>query len=53
MNYVGDEDGGIAEIQICGEKRTISDDEFTRLLALCKGGVTRLIELQKEVIRQA
>ena len=39
MNFVGTEDGGISEIQICGEKRPISDEEFAALLGLCKQGV--------------
>ncbi|MBQ9942290.1 MAG: ribonuclease PH [Christensenellaceae bacterium] len=53
MNFVGDEDGGIAEIQICGEKRTITDEEFARLLALCKQGVAQLVKIQKEVLEDA
>ncbi len=50
MNFVGDADGNIAEIQICGEKRTITDEEFSTLLSYCKKGVSKLIELQKEII---
>ncbi len=36
MNFVGTESGGISEVQIAGEKRTVSDEEFMALLALCK-----------------
>lgn len=50
MNFVGTEDGGISEIQICGEKRPISDEEFAALLQLCKQGVSQLIAIQKKVI---
>ena len=50
MNFVGSEDGSIAEIQICGEKRTIRPEEFSALLALCQKGVGELIALQKEVL---
>ncbi len=50
MNFVGAGDGGIAEIQIAGEKRTISDGEFARLLGLCKKGVGELMTLQKRIL---
>ncbi len=50
MNYVGGEEG-IAEIQICGEKRLITDGEFQTLLSLCKQGVKELIALEKEVLK--
>ena len=50
MNFVGDEQGGIAEIQICGEKRTIRDEEFAALLGYCKKGVGELIRKQKEIL---
>ncbi len=52
MNFIGDEHGNIAEIQICGEKRTITEAEFLSLLQLCKGGVARIIEVQKEILKQ-
>lgn len=50
MNFVGTESGGISEVQIAGEKRTVSDEEFMALLALCKKGVAELIQKQKEVL---
>lgn len=52
MNFVGTEDGGIAEIQICGEKRPVTEEEFSALLGLCKQGVSQLIAIQKQVISQ-
>lgn len=50
MNFVGTESGGISEVQIAGEKRAVSDEEFMALLALCKKGVAELIQKQKEVL---
>ncbi len=50
MNYVGTEDGEIAEIQISGEKRTVKGDEFVSLIALCRAGVTELITRQREIL---
>ena len=50
MNFVGTDDGQIGEIQITGEKRPVSDDEFLELLRLCKHGVVQLIDLQKRVL---
>ncbi len=50
MNYVGDEDGNISEIQVSGEKRTITGKEFTDLLMLCRQGVDRIIAKQKSVL---
>lgn len=50
MNFVGTESGGISEIQISGEKRAVSDEEFVALLALCKKGVAELVQKQKEVL---
>ena len=52
MNFVGTESGGISEIQIAGEKRAVTDAEFANLLVLCKMGIRRLIEIQKEVLGQ-
>lgn len=53
MNFVGTEDGGISEIQICGEKRPISDEEFAALLGLCKQGVWQLAAIQRQALGQA
>lgn len=53
MNYVGTDDGEIAEIQISGEKRTISGDEFVKLVALCKKGVEEHIAYQRAILEAA
>lgn len=50
MNYVGTEDGEIAEIQITGEKRTVRGDEFVKLIGLCQDGVSLLIGEQKKIL---
>jgi len=50
MNFVGSEDGRIIEIQVCGEKRAISADEFDTLLGLCKKGVQQLVQIQKSIL---
>ena len=50
MNYVGTEDGEIAELQITGEQRTIRGDEFVRLISLCQDGVVHLINEQKKIL---
>ncbi|MEF9863914.1 MAG: ribonuclease PH [Christensenellaceae bacterium] len=50
MNMVGTGDGGIAEIQICGEQRTISEEEFMQLMQLCKKGIAEIIKVQREIL---
>ena len=50
MNYVGTEDGEIAELQITGEQRTIRGDEFVKLISLCQDGVIRFINEQKKIL---
>ena len=50
MNYVGTEDGEIAELKITGEQRTIRGDEFVKLISLCQDGVIRLINEQKKIL---
>lgn len=50
MNYVGTEDGEICEIQISGEKRAVKGDEFVKLLSLCRDGVEKLINAEREAL---
>ncbi len=52
MNYVGTEDGDIAEIQVSGEKRTITGEEFIKLVALCRDGVKTLVQIQKNTLEE-
>ncbi len=50
MNYVGTDEGTISEIQISGEKRSVTDEEFTKLLALARKGVGELLKIQNEIL---
>ena len=52
MNFVGNENGEIAEIQISGEKRTVKDEEFFELLKLAKKGINEIIEIQKRCLEE-
>jgi ribonuclease PH len=49
-NFVLTGSGDIVEIQATGEKRGFSRDEFESLFALARGGITRLIELQRAAV---
>ncbi len=51
MNFVGTEDGNICELQISGEKRPVTDAELAVLIALCKQGITQLIEMEKAILQ--
>ena len=46
-NFVITGSGGLVEVQGTAEGKPFSEDEFLALLRLAKGGVTRLVELQK------
>lgn len=50
MNMVAAEDGGISEIQVSGEERTISQKEFATLVNMCKCGIDEIIKLQKNAL---
>ncbi|MBC5646936.1 ribonuclease PH [Christensenella tenuis] len=52
MNMVAADDGNIGEIQISGEKRTVTEEEFTVLMALCKKGIHQIIARQKEILKE-
>ncbi len=52
MNFVAAQDGGIAELQICGEQRTLSKQELDELIALCESSVEQLINKQKEILQE-
>ena len=53
MNMVGTEDGGISEIQISGEKRPVLPKEFAELVGMCKCGISELIKIEKDVLKDA
>jgi ribonuclease PH len=42
--------GGFVEIQSTAEGTPFSDEEFAALLALARGGIAQLVELQKLAI---
>jgi ribonuclease PH len=50
MNMVATDDGGIAEIQISGEERTVSQKEFATLVNMCKCGIQEIIKVQIEAL---
>lgn len=52
MNMVAADDGNLGEIQICGEKRTVTEEEFMALMALCKKGIHEIIARQKEILKE-
>ncbi len=49
-NFVVTGQGGIVEVQGTAEGAPFSEEEFMALLRLAKGGVTRLVELQKQAV---
>ena len=49
-NFVMTGSGGIVEIQGTAEGRPFSEEQLTELLRLAKGGIGRLVELQKLVV---
>lgn len=53
MNMVATAEGGISEIQISGEKRTVEPKEFAELINMCKCGIAELIALQKKALGEA
>jgi ribonuclease PH len=52
MNLVMTEEGELVEIQGTAEGRPFRRDELEQLLALGEGGIRRLIEVQKAVLRE-
>ena len=49
-NFVMTGKGGIVEIQGTAEGKPFSDDEFSALMALAKGGIAELVALQKATV---
>ncbi len=50
-NFVMTGKGRLVEIQATAEKDPFSDQEFTTMLDLAKGGIAELIALQKQVLK--
>lgn len=53
MNMVATENGDIAEIQISGEERTVTQKEFATLVNMCKCGINEIISIQKQALGEA
>jgi ribonuclease PH len=49
-NFVITGSGGIVEVQGTAEGKPFSEEELLALLGLAKGGVARLVELQKQAV---
>ncbi len=49
-NFVMTGSGGIVEIQGTAEKDPFTEEEFTQLMGLAKGGISRLVSLQKTAV---
>lgn len=49
-NFVMTGTGGIVEIQGTAEGKPFSEDEFMALLSLARGGIVRLVDLQKMAV---
>ena len=49
-NFVITGSGGLVEVQATAEGKPFSEDELLALLRLARGGVARLVELQKAAV---
>ena len=52
MNVVMTGSGGFVEIQGTAEGGTFTEEEMNRMLALARGGIVRLTELQDQTVKQ-
>lgn len=50
MNFAAVENGDICEIQMCGEKRPVTNEEFMQLLSAARSATTEIIDLLKNTI---
>lgn len=50
FNFIMTMSGKIVEIQATAEKRPFTEDEFSQVMQLAKGGIAQLISLQKKVL---
>ena len=49
-NFVITDSGKLVEIQMTSEEKLCSEDNFNKMLAMAKIGISQLIKLQKESI---
>jgi len=50
MNLVMTGSGGIIEIQGTAEKKPFTNDEMNALIGLARGGITKLVDMQKMTV---
>ena len=53
MNLVMTSAGTFVEMQGAGEEATFTQDDLTEMIALGQTGITRLVALQREILRSA
>ena len=53
MNVVMTGAGRFVEVQATAERHAFDDEQMSRMLALARGGIAELIEIQKRVVRIA
>ena len=52
-NFVLPGSGGIVEIQATAEAEPFGEERFTRMLALARGGIARLVQMQRSALTPA
>ena len=52
-NFVLTGSGGIVEIQATAEAEPFGEERFTRMLALARGGIARLVQMQRSALTPA
>jgi ribonuclease PH len=52
-NFVFASDGGLVEVQACGEKGPFQESAFQDMLRLARIGAERLFEAQRQVIQSS
>jgi ribonuclease PH len=53
MNVVMTGAGRFVEVQATAERHAFDDQQMARMLALARGGIAELVEIQKSVVRLA
>jgi ribonuclease PH len=53
MNVVMTGSGRFVEVQATAERHAFDDEQMARMLALARGGIAQLVEIQKRAVRLA
>jgi ribonuclease PH len=53
MNVVMTGAGRFVEVQATAERQAFDDDQMASMLALARGGIAELVEIQKRAVRIA